>query len=126
LLSNSLQGLRILVLEDEYLIAMDVEQLCRDHGAEAISISRALPEMGADDAIDFDVAIIDVMLGNVSTFPFAEILRERGIPFLFATGYVDSREHYSDFADVEVVGKPYDPENLVSAILRAVGNRRKG
>src|SRR6476469_6347138 len=71
-----LDGLRILVLEDEFLIAMDVEQLCRDHGAQEVVIARDLTEI--DDrkvATQFDAAIVDLMLGGTSTLEFAAGLR---------------------------------------------------
>ena len=70
-----LEGLRILVLEDEFLIAMDVEQLCRDHGAVEVIVARSLEEIA--DGLDFDAAIVDVLLGGVSTFGFAARLKER-------------------------------------------------
>ncbi len=85
-----LDGLRILVLEDEFLIAMDVEQLCRDHGAGDVVIARDLAEIdGKDVAAQFDAAIVDLMLGGASTLDFASRLREAGLPFVFASGYAD-------------------------------------
>lgn len=116
-----LSGLRILVLEDEYLIAMDVEQLCRDHGAAEVVIMRSVPDAAT---LVCDVAILDVMLGGVSTLPFAAKLRERNIPFIFATGY-DASERFADFAGVPVVGKPYGAGELVDAVARAAGRREE-
>ena len=56
-----LDGLRVLILEDEFLIAMDVEQLCRDHGAREVSIARDLVEIDAGQVKEtFDVAIVDL------------------------------------------------------------------
>ena len=76
-----LDGLRILVLEDEFLIAMDVEQLCRDHGAQEVVIARDLTEIdGRKVATQFDAAIVDLMLGGTSTLEFAAGLRETGVP----------------------------------------------
>ncbi len=77
-LSGMLEGLRILVLEDEFLIAMDVEQLCRDHGAVDVTVARSLEEIG--EGLDVDAAIIDVLLNGVSTLDFAAGLEETGIP----------------------------------------------
>ena len=58
-----LDGLRILVLEDEFLIAMDVEQLCRDHGAGEVVIAGNLAEIDEDGlGTRFDAAIVDLML----------------------------------------------------------------
>lgn len=93
-----LDGLRILVLEDEFLIAMDVEQLCRDHGAGEVVVARDLAEI--DDrkiATQFDAAIVDLMLGGTSTLEFAAGLRETGVPFVFASGYSDADEIKASF-----------------------------
>ncbi len=116
-----LAGYRILVLEDEYLIAMDVEQLCRDHGAkEAILLHDLDTIQSRIENISFDVAVIDVMLGGNSTLEFAQSLRQRNLPFVFATGYADASERFADFPGVPVVGKPYGGPELVEAIAQAV------
>jgi len=117
--SHPLKGLRILILEDEYLIALDVEQLCRDHGAEDVSIAHHIPAISESDAVPFDIAIIDLMLHEETTLPFAETLRARGIPFIFATGYADASEKFTRFSGVPVVGKPYSTEELISALVEA-------
>jgi CheY-like chemotaxis protein len=114
-----LEGLRILVLEDEFLIAMDVEQLCRDYGAVEVIVARNLEEIG--DGLDFDVAIIDVLLGGVSTFGFAARLQGAGTPFVFASGYTDDTELATRFPGVAMVGKPYSGKDLVEAVAAACG-----
>lgn len=112
-----LEGLRILLLEDEFLIAMDVEQLCREHGAVEVAVVRSLEELR--DALEFDAAIIDVFLGGVSTFDFAEALRQAGKPFVFASGYTDNAEVATRFPGVTLVGKPYAGNDLVEAVAIA-------
>jgi DNA-binding response OmpR family regulator len=115
-----LEGRRILVLEDEFLIAMDVEQICRDHGASQVLIARTLEEAEAAAANSvFDAAIIDIMLGNDSTLEFAASLRERRIPFAFASGYSDLDEIASAFPEIRIIGKPYSGDDLVQAIAAA-------
>ncbi len=75
--SLPLQGLRLLLLEDEILIAMDVEQLCRDNGAEDVVTIRDLSQIEPDGlAGRFDAAIVDLMLGGESTLDFAKRLVE--------------------------------------------------
>ena len=118
-LSSLLEGLRILVLEDELLIAMDVEQLCRDHGAVDVAVAGELDEI--DDTLDFDAAIVDVLLGGVSTFDFAARLREAGTPFVFASGYTDNAEVAKLFPDVAMIGKPYSGKDLIEAVAAACG-----
>ena len=120
-MKDILSGLRILILEDESLIALDVEQLCRDHGATEIIIKRDLSGLESDGALDgFDVAIVDLMLSGVSAVPFAERLRNRGRPFLFTTGLADA-EVASAFPGVQRIGKPYSGAKLVRAIAAAAG-----
>lgn len=117
-----LDGLRILVLEDEFLIAMDVEQLCRDHGAQEVVIARDLTEIDAPGiAAQFDAAIVDLMLSGNSTLDFAAGLREKGVPFVFASGYSDAEEIRTSFPGVRLVTKPYSGEDLVEALALAYG-----
>ena len=122
-MSDLLSGIRVLVLEDEFLIAMDVEQLCRDHGAAEVAILGHLdgPEPQTSGAGGFDVAILDVMLGGHSTLDFAARLAERNVPFVFSSGYTDLDEIYSRFPGVTVIGKPYHSEDLIKAVARACG-----
>ena len=117
-----LEGLRILVLEDEFLIAMDVEQLCRDHGAGDVVIARDLAEIDEQTVADrFDGVIVDLMLGGTSTLDFAAQLRHAGMPFVFASGYSDADEIRASFPGVRLVTKPYSGDDLVEALAVACG-----
>ncbi len=121
-MSLLLDGLRILVLEDEFLIAMDVEQLCRDHGAREVSIARDLAEIDVGQVKStFDVVIVDLMLNGSSTVDFAAALRDHNVPFVFASGYSDSPELLNAFPDVEMVAKPYSGDDLIQAVASACG-----
>ncbi|HTV69469.1 MAG TPA: response regulator [Rhizobiaceae bacterium] len=123
--ANALAGFTVLVLEDEFLIAMDVEQICRDHGADNVIIKRGLSELGDHVWSEkFDVALVDLMLAGESTLSFAKVLRERKIPFVFASGYADSETLASDFPGVGFIGKPYSESALIEAILAAVNSGR--
>jgi CheY-like chemotaxis protein len=120
-----LDGLRILVLEDEFLIAMDVEQLCRDHGAADVTIVRELGEIdGQALSAHFDAAVVDLMLGDVSTLDFAARLRSEGIPFVFASGYSDPGEIKDEFPDILLVTKPYAGDDLIEAVAMACGRAK--
>lgn len=114
-----LEGLRILLLEDEFLIAMDVEQLCRENGAAEVVVARSLDEAG--NAGEFDTAILDMFLDGVSTFDFAQSLKEAGKPFVFASGHTDNAEAAQRFPEVALVGKPYSGNDLIEAIAVACG-----
>ena len=68
------------------------------------------------------------MLGGTSTAEFANSLTERGIPFVFATGYTDIEERFGIVSDIEVVAKPYGGTDLIAALGRAIerGRDRSG
>jgi DNA-binding response OmpR family regulator len=115
-----LEGLRILLLEDEPLIAMDVEQLCRDNGAAAIFVARNLEDAEHEaQRTGFDVAIIDLMLGGASTVDFATRLHAGKIPFVFASGYSMSPDLVASFAGIPLIRKPYAGADLVEAVANA-------
>jgi len=118
-LSGILDGLKILVLEDELLIAMDVEQLCLDHGASGVIVARRVDETPYVD--DFHAAVVDVLLDGVSTLDFADRLREAGKPFIFASGYTENAELAKRFPGVAMVGKPYSGNDLIEAVAEACG-----
>jgi len=120
-LNQLLAGLRVLVLEDEFLIAMDVEQLCRDHGAENVVVVRSLDEIEPSFAAEFDAAIVDLLLGGVSTLEFAARLRDGNVPFVFASGYTDNEEISRLFPDATLIGKPYAGDDLIEALAAACG-----
>lgn len=115
-----LQGTRILLVEDEALIAMTAEDALTEAGA-AVSLAMRLPlALTLARPGTFDLAILDVNLGHSTSFPIAEILAARGIPFMFATGY-GAAGLASEFAGRPVLPKPYAPEDLVAAAAKLIG-----
>lgn len=122
----ALAGMRVLVMEDEILIAMDVEQLCREHGAAEVVLVHALDETDAALPAEshFDAAILDVALAGRSTLGFAGKLVAAGVPFIFATGHADAEGLFDEFPDVAVIGKPYGEAMLVGALARAIAAAR--
>ena len=114
--------MRILVLEDEFLIALDVEHVCREHGAADVVIISTLDALGVDPFAReaFHAAVLDLMLAGKPTTGFAGQLLERTIPFVFATGYTESGGVIEGFEGVPVVGKPYSGHDLVGALGNAI------
>lgn len=120
-----LKGRRVLIMEDEVLIALDLELVCRDLGADDVTIARMLDDVAADEpAAAFDMAILDLTLAGRSTVEFACRLRERRTPFIFTTGYSDPERLPEHLSDVPVVGKPFSSDTLVGAIAQALEARR--
>ena len=86
--SSDLTGRRVLVVEDETLITMLLEDALDEMGCElAGAASRYQDAMDKATSLAFDVAILDVNLSGEKTFPIAAALAERGVPFVFSTGY---------------------------------------
>ena len=88
--ANPLTGLRVLVVEDETLVAMLLEDMLSDLGCEIAAstsrVSQALAAVG-DAATPIDVAILDMNVAGEPSTPVAEALAAAGVPFVFATGY---------------------------------------
>lgn len=126
LCENLLAGMHVLILEDEFLIALELEQRCRDCGAAAVTIVGNLSEFDADPlrGLGFHAAVLDVMVGGRSTFDVARDLRARRIPFVFATGHVETEEIVEAFAGVDIVEKPYSSDELIDTLLAAILRER--
>lgn len=120
--TDDLDGARILVVEDEVLIALEVADSLAAHGAVVAGPCHTLEEaISAARQDKLDLAVLDVDLGGADVFPAARILRERGIPFLFQTGRTDREALCAEFPGVPVRSKPVAPERLVadlSALLQ--------
>lgn len=88
-----LTGARVLVLEDETLVSMMVEDMLLDLGCEVVGpfakLEQALAFMDDGDG-KLDAALLDVNLGGERSFPMAEALAGKGVPFVFTTGYDES------------------------------------
>lgn len=118
-MTEGLAGLRVLVVEDEPLVAMLAEEMLADLGHRAAAIKHGLKDGLAAIGTDvFDLAFLDVSLGNALSFPIADVATERGIPVLFVTGY--GSEHMEQLAGACVLQKPYSSSELRQAILKAV------
>jgi DNA-binding NarL/FixJ family response regulator len=98
--TGALAGLRILVIEDDFLIASDLAEMLTDQGAEIIGpvgrVAQAVRLARTTDRIDG--ALLDINLRGETSFPVADVLHERGIRFVFTTGYDKASipERYSD------------------------------
>jgi len=116
-----LNGTSILVVEDQSLIAMDVEDTLRGMGAQDIRlVSDAEEAMTALTSFHPQIAILDFNLGSVTSESVAEHLSERGIPFIFMTGYSDKSSIPERFRHIEVVRKPIDFTSLSVKLTSAI------
>ena len=116
-----LKGLRVLVVEDEMMVSMLIEDMLSDMGCTVIGPASRLDEaMELATSSDMDCAVLDVNLGGQPIFPLADLLRERGCPFAFATGYGDAGLRDVD-RGTPVLQKPFREGDLARVLgeLRA-------
>lgn len=115
-----LKGKRILVVEDEALIAVMVEDMLAELGSVVVGPAAAINDALAlvqTEAID--AAVLDVNVRGERIDPVAHALFERGIPVLFATGY--SEIPIASLQQADVINKPYTQEKLARGLARGMG-----
>jgi two-component sensor histidine kinase/DNA-binding response OmpR family regulator len=115
--TGSLTGRRILVVEDEVLISMFIENVLADLGAEVIGPVNTLADglaLGANERLDG--AVLDLNLNGEQTYPLADALIARGVPFVFITGY-DRDSLDRRYARVPVLQKPIEADTLEKILL---------
>ena len=119
--ARPLAGVRVLLVEDEAIIAMTAEDMLEDLGCVVAATASSQAEaITAAAGNDFDIALLDINLNGQTSLAAAEALRTRGRPFVFTTGYgVAGRG--AEYDDVPLVTKPYRVGELAEAILEALG-----
>ena len=119
---SSLAGMRILIVEDEPIVAMLVEDMLLELGAEAVGPAVSLESAIAYvDEGGFDAVILDLNLNGERTGPVAEALRLRGSPFVFATGYGSAEE--GPTSGSILLQKPYRLDQMERALEAALAAR---
>lgn len=111
-MNGDLAGLRILIVEDETIIAMTLEDMVIDFGCTVVGMfARAEHAVARINADGIDCALLDVNLNGETSYPAADALGARDVPFLFLTGYGKAGLDPA-YRDRPVVNKPVDPEVL--------------
>jgi len=115
-----LSGLRILLVEDEYLPAMAIETLLIDVGCEPLGPAATVQEaLAAAEDEDLDGAILDLNLRGERSDPVAAVLMARGIPFIVLSGYASGFQRLEGFGDMPQLRKPVPADTLIDAMRRA-------
>lgn len=109
-------GLRLLIVEDSVLLAMELEAGLTELGAKVAGVAATLDEAMGMTSLTLDAAVLDANLDGLSVAPAAEALRSRGVPFVFATGYAD-RAAPMGF-DAPIVRKPYNVGQIAAALAQ--------
>lgn len=121
-----LKGQTILLVEDSLIIALDAEDILMRLGADEVETASSVE--GALDLIESrrpTVAVLDINLGDRTSYPIADRLMDLDIPFLFATGYGEQANLPPDHRGRPVVQKPYTLENVARALDQLLGPARQ-
>lgn len=122
---RTVAGKRILVAEDETLIAMVLEDMLTELGFElacsAPSLSKAMDFVGTSNPID--AAILDIELNDEQSWPIADALMKRQVPFAFSTGHGRDAEVDPRFANAPILEKPFDTAALGDVLAQLFGGR---
>lgn len=116
--ARQLAGRRVLIVEDDFFIAMDMADLLRSHGAEVLGplgrVDQAV-QFVTENVGSFDAVVLDMNLHGLKTYPVADVLIRQGVTFVFTTGYsVDAVEAaYRDHPRCE---KPVNTKALLQAL----------
>lgn len=118
---QALEGKRVLVVEDEAAIAMLLEDMLLDFGCTIVGpAARLANALDLAQRETFEVAILDVNVAGEPIYPVAEALAERGLPFVFSTGYGGAGIK-EPFRDRPVVQKPFSQADLKRTLLGVMG-----
>jgi CheY-like chemotaxis protein len=114
-----LKGRRVLVVEDDPMVAMLLVDMLDTIGCEIVAVASRLDDALEKAQCSFDLAILDINLEGANTFHVAELLSTRGIGFVFATGY--GKAHLpADLANAPLLQKPFLERDVARALRRAV------
>ena len=117
-----LGGRRILIAEDEALIALELEDAVHDAGGEVVGPFARLPELlEAIRRGEYDGAILDIMLGDDEVYPAAHVLEAKQVPFVFHSGHGVQNELRESFPDRPLCRKPCDPHELLGQLQEGFG-----
>ncbi|SRR5579883_882636 len=117
-----LRGARVLIVEDDILLLMELEMILQDAGAELAGCCRSVAEAVAVAARGgIEAAILDVRVGRETIAPVARELASHGTPFIFYTGQVEKDPELEEWHGCRILAKPARPAAIVAAIAELVG-----
>jgi CheY-like chemotaxis protein len=118
---ESLQGLRILLVEDDPLICLDLETSLVELGALVMAASNAAAALKIVATSVLDFAVLDFELGAETSEPIAMAARERRVPFLYLTGYSERDERFVRWPRTHILVKPISTVTIARHIREALG-----
>jgi CheY-like chemotaxis protein len=118
--ADDLSGRRVFVIEDESMVMMLLQDMLEEIGCVVVGSASRLPDaIEKAGSLTFDVAVLDVDLDGERTYPIAEVLAERGVRFVFATGY-GMTSLPPGLRGRPVLQKPFQQQDLERALRAAL------
>lgn len=115
-----LHGKKVLIVEDEALIAMLFEDILEDTACQIVGPAMNVRQaMALAEAEEIDIAVLDVNLTGESSFPVAALLQSRGVPLVFSSGY-GSQGLPPEWQDRPTLPKPFTSDEVVDTLARLV------
>jgi CheY-like chemotaxis protein len=115
--ASPVAGLRVFVAEDEFHVLRLIEDMLADLGCVVVNSVSNLPlALQAAETTEAQAAVLDINLAGQSIYPVAQVLKQRGIPILFSTGY-DLAGIEPEWKSCSIIQKPFAVEQLHSALL---------
>jgi DNA-binding NtrC family response regulator len=111
-----LKGARVLVVEDDFLILMELETILSEAGAEIAGCRTVEDALALAAKNGLAAAVLDIRLGRETIAPVARELARRGIPFVFYTGQIDTDAMRAEWPDCIIVPKPAQARTIVTAV----------
>ena len=120
-MSQAFAGRRVLIVEDESLVAMLLETILEDMGCTPVGPASTVDEglrMATDEAVD--AALLDVNVAGRQVFPIAQVLKDRGVPFVFSTGYGEGGLP-DEWRGQPTLQKPFTEAAVRDALMAVMG-----
>lgn len=121
-MSQALSGRRVLIVEDESLVAMLLETILEDMGCTTVGPASTVDEglTIVADGETLDAALLDVNVAGSQVFPVARALKDRGVPFVFSTGYGEGGLP-DEWRGQSTIQKPFTEAAIRDALMAAMG-----
>lgn len=114
--------LRVLLAEDETLVAAEIEEILLEIGCEVVGPVATVAEIERLAVSErLDGAVLDVNLRGTHVFRALPVLLQRGVPVILSSGYEDRSLYPEEFRELPLLVKPYEAEDLARAVRRAFG-----
>ncbi len=116
-----LRGARVLVVEDDAILLMDLEMILRDAGAEVVGSCRTVEDaLATVRKQPLSIAVLDVRIGGETIAPVVRQLGKHGTPFVFYTGQVGRDPALAEWPGSKIVAKPAPGRAIVAAVAEAL------